>query len=366
MDDNRYSSNRPRRKVSRRTYRNRRLAALAIIGFLVLLFVILIANACKDKGDKKSSSSGKNVTTITTTTTVTDPSITTTAPTTTAVTVPVNESDFRLDKQTVSIMVGEKDMPRVLEYPDGTLEADERWSTSDPSIAVVDSYGHITGVSPGVCLVTLKSAADPKQEVQIKVTVRGSASDNDSTTSPQSSRAEAPAPSVDDTEGLTYVNGVLLVNKEYGVPATYAPPLNSLCYEQFSLLTSAAAKEGLKIYICTGFRSYKDQEKIYEESVKTYGEAMADICTASPGHSEHQTGLCVDCNTADSSFGYTAEAAWLEQHAHEFGFIIRYPLGKEDITGRQYEPWHIRYVGSKIASRIHNSGICLEEYLGVA
>ena len=80
---------------------------------------------------------------------------------------------------------------------------------------------------------------------------------------------------------------------------------------------------------------------------------MADICTASPGHSEHQTGLCVDCNTADSSFGYTAEAAWLEQHAHEFGFIIRYPLGKEDITGRQYEPWHIRYVGSKIASRIY-------------
>ena len=365
MDDNRYSSNRPRRRVSRRTYRNRRLVALAIIAFLVLLFVVLIANACKKKSDTKTGSKSKNDTTITTTTTTTDPSVTTTAVTTTALTVPENKSDFKLDKQAVYISVGEKDMPRVLEYPDGTYEADERWSSSDPSIATVDSYGHITGVSPGVCSVTLKSAADPSQEVQIKVTVRGDSTDNNST-SPQSNRAEAPTPSVDDTEGLTYVNGILIVNKEYGLPATYAPKMNELCYQQFSQLSSAAAKEGLKIYLGSGYIAYKDQEKIYNGDVEKYGESLADTFSARPGHAESQTGLSIDCNTADSAFGYTAEAAWLAQHAHEYGFIIRYPLGKDNITGYQYQPWHIRYVGSTVAERIYKSGVCLEEYLGVA
>ena len=75
--------------------------------------------------------------------------------------------------------------------------------------------------------------------------------------------------------------------------------------------------------------------------------------------------FAVDVNTIDDAFGYTAEAAWLAEHAHEYGFIIRYPLGKEDITGYQYEPWHIRYVGSKIADKIYKTGQCLEEYLKV-
>ena len=67
----------------------------------------------------------------------------------------------------------------------------------------------------------------------------------------------------------------------------------------------------------------------------------------------------------DDAFGYTPEATWLAQHAHEYGFIIRYPMGKESITGYQYEPWHIRYVGSKLATKLYKSGQCLEEYLGV-
>ena len=312
---------------------------------------------------------------MTTTTTVTDAAIVTTSTTTAVATVPKNESDFKLDRQTISIMVDETDMPRVLEYPDGTVEADERWTSSDKEVATVDSYGHITGVSPGVCYVILKSAADVDQEVWIKVTVRGeSADDDDDTTTPQSSRTEAPAPPVYDTEGLTYIDGILLVNKEYGVPATFEPKLEQICYDKFNELSTAAAKEGLSIYISSGYRSYKDQETIYnnyieDEKKKGNSESEAkkivDTYSARPGYSEHQSGLCIDVNTINDAFGYTPEAAWLAEHAHEYGFIIRYPQGKEAITGYQYEPWHIRYVGSKVADKIYKNGQCLEEYLNV-
>jgi D-alanyl-D-alanine carboxypeptidase len=87
--------------------------------------------------------------------------------------------------------------------------------------------------------------------------------------------------------------------------------------------------------------------------------------SARPGHSEHQSGLCIDVNSTDFSFGSTAEAAWLEEHCAEYGFIIRFPEGKEDITGYEYEPWHIRYVGVETAQEITAQGLCLEEYLNV-
>lgn len=362
MDNNRYSSNRPRKRVSRKTYRNRRLAALAIIAFLVLLLIVLICKGCKGSSKNSSSSGSKSVSTLATSTTTTDAAITTTVTTTAVATVPVNNSDFELDRLSVTIDVGEKDMPRVIGYPEGTLEADERWSSGDPNIAVVDSKGNITGVSPGVCYVILRSAADSTQEVFIKVTVRGETSID--TATPQSNTAEAPAPPVHDTEGLTYVNGVLLVNKEHGLPSDFAPKLETVCYDWFNKLSTDASKEGLKIYLASGYRSYSDQEVIYENYVEEDGEEKADTYSAKPGYSEHQTGLCIDCNTVDDAFGYTEEAAWLAEHAHEYGFIIRYPQGKEYITGYQYEPWHIRYVGSKIANALHITGMCLEEYLG--
>ena len=366
MDNNRYDryeSHRPRKRVSRKTLRNRRLAALFIIAFVVLLFIILIARGCSKDDKKGKSSKVTSATTITTTGTTTDPAITTTAATTTTLVDPVNNSDFKLDKTSVYIAVGEQDTPMVQAYPDGTYEADERWSTGDPSIATVDSYGHIKGISPGVCYVTLRSAADPKQEVMIKVTVRGNGTNDTST--PQSNAAEAPEPPVYDTEGLTYIEGVLIANKSYSLPATFAPGLETICYTQFQALSGAAAKEGLSIWLGSGYRSYHDQELIYDNYVKEDGKEAADTYSARPGYSEHQTGLCIDCNTIDDAFGYTPEATWLAEHAHEYGFIIRYPQGKEDYTGYKYEPWHIRYVGSKLATKLHKSGQCLEEYLNI-
>ncbi len=363
MDNNKYDSHRPRKRVSRKTLRRRQLTALFILGFLVLLFVILIANACA-KNSKKDNDNKKTTTTTTTAnvTTLTDPAITTTSVTTTMA-EPVNKSDFKLDKYSVYLEVGETDTPMVQGYPDGSTEADERWSSGDSSIATVDDYGHITGVKSGICYVTLRSAADPKQEVMIKVTVRGEDTQNGSST-PQSN-TEAPAPPVLDTEGLTYMKGILVVNKTYGLPADFSPDLDETCYAQFKKLTDAAAKEDLNIWLSSGYRSYSDQETIYNNYVKEDGVELTDTYSARPGHSEHQTGLAIDVNSVDDSFAYTPEGEWLAQHAHEYGFIIRYPQGKEDITGFQYEPWHIRYVGSDLANKLYKSGQCLEEYLKI-
>ena len=127
----------------------------------------------------------------------------------------------------------------------------------------------------------------------------------------------------------------------------------------------AAAAQGLNIYISSGYRSYSRQQTLYNNYVKSDGKALADTYSSRPGYSEHQTGLCFDLNTIDDSFGNTKESAWLEQHAQEYGFIIRFPKGKDAQTGYQYEPWHLRYLGIDMATKVYNSGLSLEEYLGI-
>ncbi|WP_294411605.1 M15 family metallopeptidase [uncultured Ruminococcus sp.] len=174
-----------------------------------------------------------------------------------------------------------------------------------------------------------------------------------------------PAPVHYDIPGLTYINGVLIANKSYSLPADFAPGLDSTCYNQFCKLSNAAAQEGLNIYLSSGFRSYDYQAQIYNNYCARDGQAAADTYSARPGYSEHQTGLAIDVNQIDDSFIGTPEAIWLENHCHEFGFILRYPQGKQDITGYQYESWHIRYVGTDLATQIYNSGLTLEEYFGI-
>ena len=126
-----------------------------------------------------------------------------------------------------------------------------------------------------------------------------------------------------------------------------------------------AADEGLNIYISSGFRSYAYQEMLYERYVEKSGKAEADRYSARPGHSEHQTGLAFDLNTIDISFADTQEYVWVKEHCAEYGFIIRYPENKESITGYMYEPWHLRYLGKETAQKVAESGLTLEEYLGI-
>lgn len=122
---------------------------------------------------------------------------------------------------------------------------------------------------------------------------------------------------------------------------------------------------GLNIPLVSGYRSYETQENLYNKYVKKDGEKKANTYSAKPGESEHQTGLAFDIGSVDRSFANTIEAKWLAENAYLYGFIVRYPKGKTDITGYIYEPWHVRYLGEKKAKDVYLSGLTLEEYLGV-
>ena len=153
--------------------------------------------------------------------------------------------------------------------------------------------------------------------------------------------------------------------KECGSSTSVNKTLQTVACDAFLAMQKAAAAQGLNIYISSGYRSYSRQQTLYNNYVKSDGKALADTYSSRPGYSEHQTGLCFDLNTIDDSFGNTKESAWLEQHAQEYGFIIRFPKGKDAQTGYQYEPWHLRYLGIDMATKVYNSGLSLEEYLGI-
>lgn len=164
----------------------------------------------------------------------------------------------------------------------------------------------------------------------------------------------------------TYIQGILIVNKTYSLPPTYAPgDLDPAVKEQFAVMQKDAAALGLNLYISSGYRSYDYQKRIYNNNVAAYGVEKTDTFSARPGHSEHQTGLAFDLNTINDAFALTPESDWVKEHAHEYGFIVRYPEGKSHITGYKYEPWHLRYLGVDTATAVYNSGLTLEEYLGI-
>ena len=180
---------------------------------------------------------------------------------------------------------------------------------------------------------------------------------------------------------------LILVNRENQVSETYKPKdLEPIKYyapdrekssrfmraeasEAFNSLVEAAAKDEVILRMTTAYRSYNFQKTLYDSYVEKEGQEAADRFSAKPGCSEHQTGLAVDVSSPSvnyeltDQFGETREGKWLSENAYRYGFIIRFPKGKEDITGYQYEPWHIRYVGLEAAKEIHDQGLTLEEFL---
>ena len=167
-------------------------------------------------------------------------------------------------------------------------------------------------------------------------------------------------------DGITYVGGLMIANKTYSLPSNYNPgKLTSDTQSAFNEMVAAAKKDNISLDISSGYRSYSTQKGLYDKYVARDKQEGADTYSARPGHSEHQTGYSLDVNMASSKFTGTKEQKWLAAHCAEYGFIIRYPKGKEDITGYQYESWHIRYVGKELAKEITDSGLCLEEYLGI-
>ena len=136
--------------------------------------------------------------------------------------------------------------------------------------------------------------------------------------------------------------------------------------EAFEKMAKDARKENLKIIAMSTYRSYSYQVDLYNRYKKKDGQEAADKYSGRPGFSEHQSGLAVDVYNGKedyTNFESTKEFTWMKDHAHEYGFIIRFPKGKENETGYQYESWHYRYVGIDVATYIKNNNISLEEYI---
>lgn len=164
-----------------------------------------------------------------------------------------------------------------------------------------------------------------------------------------------------------YVQGIMVVNKKHGLPANYAPQENAEAGAKIRQLIADMQSQGYAISSSySGYRSYSYQSSLYNNYVNSYGQAQADRFSARPGYSEHQTGLAFDLKHSNGTLVETTpEVNWIAAHAHEYGFIVRYPSGKESVTGYMPEPWHLRYVGDQ-ASAIYASGLTLEEYLGIS
>ena len=153
--------------------------------------------------------------------------------------------------------------------------------------------------------------------------------------------------------------------------ATDATEVSSRIEASLEALIAAAQKDGNDLILSSAYRSIQDQQNLYDEFVITKGKAMADLYVAKPGTSEHHTGLAIDFATAspaceadnDTCNLDSSAAVWLEEHAWEFGFILRYPEGKKPITGIAYEPWHFRYVGKPLAKALSESHLTLDEAL---
>ena len=153
------------------------------------------------------------------------------------------------------------------------------------------------------------------------------------------------------------------MNKKHALPQNYGG-MDSNAYAALQQLQAGAEAAGYSMPLISGYRSYAYQASLYNSYVAQDGQELADTYSARPGHSEHQSGLAFDIGALDNGYGNTPGGRWLHAHCADYGFILRYPAGKESITGYQYEPWHVRYVGKEIASRIMSQGITLEEYLG--
>jgi LAS superfamily LD-carboxypeptidase LdcB len=183
------------------------------------------------------------------------------------------------------------------------------------------------------------------------------------------------------------ISNILLVNKKHALASNYVPsrlvnPNVPSADRSKTMMTPEAAaalealfaqakKENIKLTAISGYRSYARQDAIYRSNVIKYGSATAaNQFSARPGESEHQTGLAMDVsspsvgNGLTQSYANTREGKWLKQNAPKFGFIVRYEKGKEHITGYQFEPWHLRYVGKDASTNIAYRNIVLEEYLG--
>jgi len=189
------------------------------------------------------------------------------------------------------------------------------------------------------------------------------------------------AVTISNADALSYL---ALVNRHFRVCSSFSPgdlsvvnvrsthgthSLRASAARALENLFQSATDNGHTLVATSGYRSYWTQQATHNHFIASMGEAEARRVSARPGHSEHQLGLAIDITTpalgtTSFSFSYTAEGTWVRENAHHFGFIIRYPAGREADTGFVYEPWHLRFIGVDAATQMFGSGLILEEFLG--
>lgn len=295
-----------------------------------------------------------------------------------------NRSDD--DNEVTAVSLG---MEQLALAPNESFELQPAWSpadaagedsvsyfSSDTGIASIDDTGKLTisanAITGDQALVTVQAG---QAQATLTITVKTKLS-------------ETANPGSDDLLIVTNPTDYdVVVNKQRRLPDGFHPddlvvpnvPFSfsgdsekkklrkqaALALEQ---LFAQAEEDGIALYAVSGFRSFGTQQAIFQYNVTQQGEEEARRYSAYPGTSEHQTGLAMDVsspsvnNALDESLGETEEGKWLAEHAPAHGFIIRYPQGKEEITGYAYEPWHLRYVGKQVAKQMDEQGLTLEQY----
>ena len=201
---------------------------------------------------------------------------------------------------------------------------------------------------------------------------------------------EEPEPTMDPSVFTDTSSLLVVANKKHKLPDGYVPSdlvtpdiaqtqactMRAPAAEAIHEMAAAAEAEGVYLKISSAYRGEDYQRQLYNNYSASYGTETADTISSRPGYSDHQTGLAADFVEQDGSmnginfnqsFEDTASGQWLREHAHEYGFIMRYPKGKQEITGYAYEPWHYRYIGVEYATAIYETDVfeSFEEYFGV-
>lgn len=287
---------------------------------------------------------------------------------------------MEFDKKSVTLEVGEV-YNSVLKFtPEDITHTSAIYYTSDATIASVTNEGVITAKSEGSCTIEAYYENDFRLVATMEVNIIDPyVITQPETTVPETPKPETPKPQTSEPQtpsyngshkmevidGITYFDGVMIANKTYTLPASYNPGVQPVAMDAFYDMQAAAAADGISLWILSSFRSYEDQDVIYNRYVAQDGRDAADTYSSRPGHSDHQTGYTFDLNSLEQDFQYDPAGQWLDKNCYKYGFIIRYPKGKESSTGYMYEPWHVRYIGVDLATKVTQSGLSLEEYFGI-
>lgn len=287
---------------------------------------------------------------------------------------------MEFDKKSVTLEVGEV-YNSVLKFtPEDITYTGAIYYTSDATIASVTNEGVITAKSEGSCTIEAYYENDFRLVATMEVNIIDPyVITQPETTVPETPKPETPKPQTSEPQtpsyngshkmevidGITYFDGVMIANKTYTLPASYNPGVQPVAMDAFYDMQAAAAADGISLWILSSYRSYEDQEVIYNRYVAQDGRDAADTYSSRPGHSDHQTGYTFDLNSLEQDFQYDPAGQWLDKNCYKYGFIIRYPKGKDSSTGYMYEPWHVRYIGVDLATKVTQSGLSLEEYFGI-